>query len=120
MDAIDRQILTGYFALTSLCTCGLGDIVPISNSERLAGSFFLLFGVSLYSYIKDTFSEMILYIENFDNDYDETTELMSFLELFRKFNFGFRLKNQFERQLIEFFEYKWKNDRNYCILTGDD
>ena len=33
MDSIDKQILTGYFALTSLCTCGLGDIVPISNSE---------------------------------------------------------------------------------------
>jgi len=36
--------------MTTLSTIGFGDYYPISNSERLVGSLFLLFGVAIVAY----------------------------------------------------------------------
>ena len=47
-----RKILIGmYFAFTSLSTVGFGDFYPVSDTERLLGSFVLLIGVAMFSYI---------------------------------------------------------------------
>ena len=40
-----------YFAFTSLSTVGFGDYYPVSDLERLVGSFVLLAGVAMFSYI---------------------------------------------------------------------
>ena len=44
MTPIKRSLTLMYFALTTLTTIGLGDYYPLSDTERLVGSFFLLFG----------------------------------------------------------------------------
>jgi len=40
-----------YYALTTLTTVGFGDYYPISDTERLIGSFMLLFGVMTSNFI---------------------------------------------------------------------
>ena len=50
-DAIDLVIISTYYSLTSLTTIGLGDYRPTNDLERLVCAFFLLFGVSIFSYI---------------------------------------------------------------------
>ena len=40
-----------YFAFTSLSTVGFGDFYPVSDLERVVGSFVLLIGVAMFSYI---------------------------------------------------------------------
>lgn len=88
LSSQSKQLISSYFAFTTLTTCGFGDIVPITDSERLCCSIFLLFGVAIYSYIGDKFAKMVIFIKNFDNEYDESFELQRFLLLFKKFNSG--------------------------------
>jgi hypothetical protein len=39
-----------YFAFTTLCTVGFGDLYPVSVTERGAYVLIFLFGVALFSY----------------------------------------------------------------------
>ena len=52
-------IISVYFAITSLSTCGFGDFVPKTNVERLVCSMMLLFGVAIFSFIMGKFIEML-------------------------------------------------------------
>ena len=49
-----------YFAFTTLSTVGLGDMHPRSDIERAIGSFVLLFGVAVTSFIMDHFSKILI------------------------------------------------------------
>ncbi len=40
-----------YFAFTTLATVGFGDYSPRSDSERVFGALFLLFGVATFTVI---------------------------------------------------------------------
>jgi hypothetical protein len=57
---IKKMLANMYFAFTTLSTIGLGDYYPQSNNERLFGSFLLLFGVALFSFIM---GELLLMID---------------------------------------------------------
>lgn len=57
-----------YFAFTTLSTVGFGDFVPISNTERVAGSIILLFGVMIFSTIMGEFVDIIRSFQEYDND----------------------------------------------------
>ena len=58
-----------YFALTTLTTVGFGDYHPISDTERLIGSFMLLFGVATSSFLM---GELLNIINKIEDDYNET------------------------------------------------
>jgi voltage-gated potassium channel len=57
-----------YFALTTLTTVGFGDYYPVSNTERLIGSFMLLFGVMTSNFIMGELSNMIQRLRAMDDD----------------------------------------------------
>lgn len=57
-----RMLINTYFAFTTLSTIGLGDYYPVSDIERLVGSFVLLFGVALFSYMMGELLFMITQI----------------------------------------------------------
>ena len=59
MSSSKITIAVTYFSVTSLSTVGLGDLHPRSNVERFLMAFFLLFGVSVFSYIMGNFIELI-------------------------------------------------------------
>ena len=54
-----EAIVSTYFAFTSLSTVGFGDYYPVSDAERLVGSFVLLFGVAIFSYIMGNFINIL-------------------------------------------------------------
>ena len=68
-----------YFALTTLSTIGLGDYYPISNTERLFGSFLLLFGVAAFSYIMGDLLLMIDKLNDIDKECSDEEGLERFL-----------------------------------------
>lgn len=49
-----------YFAFTTLATVGYGDFHPISSPELIVGSLFILFGVTVFSFIMGNFIEMLM------------------------------------------------------------
>lgn len=59
-EYFDAMIAVVYFAFTTLATVGYGDFKPISNTERMIGSFILLFGVAVFSFIMGNFIEMLM------------------------------------------------------------
>lgn len=63
-----KMITNMYFALTTLSTIGLGDFTPISNIERIFGSFLLLFGVAAFSYIMGDLLTMIDKLNDIDKE----------------------------------------------------
>lgn len=59
MSRAQRVLVSTYFSMTSLSTVGFGDYYPVSNNERLIGSFVLLFGVALFSLFMGQLLQMI-------------------------------------------------------------
>jgi voltage-gated potassium channel len=61
-------IVLTYFTFTSLSTVGLGDFVPKSDTERLIGSFILLFGVAIFSVIMSEFIDILHEFRAYNNE----------------------------------------------------
>jgi len=63
---------------------------------------------------------MIQILRFFDKEYNEEEELTRFLVLIKKYNESRRLDQRFETEILSFFDYKWKHDRNYSIHLSQD
>lgn len=70
-NALESVLLSTYFALTSLSTIGLGDVIPKNNVERVSCSAMLLFGVAIFSYVMNNFLDLVAKYESYTGDFDE-------------------------------------------------
>lgn len=59
-------------------------------------------------------------ITEFVADYDEGEKLSQFLNTMEKFNDGQPLNEYDRTQIIDYFHYRWKNDRNHFLSTEYD
>ena len=69
---VRQSIIMFYFSFTSLTTVGFGDFHPLNDIERLFCAFFLVFGVSIFSYIMGVFIEMLDRFKKYNDDYDDS------------------------------------------------
>ena len=99
---------------------GFGDIHPISDSERAAAAFVLLFGVTITSYIMDTLNGMISALHNLQADFEENDKLSLFMGTLERFNGGQKLSGSFQIQLLSYFEFRWQFNKNHAISTQED
>tara|TARA_B110000285_G_C14864649_1_gene486239 strand:+ start:192 stop:497 length:306 start_codon:yes stop_codon:yes gene_type:complete len=85
-----RTLINTYFAFTTLSTIGLGDFYPVSDVERFVGSFVLLFGVAVFSYIMGELLVMLNEIQTLNHEIgeDDGDDLDKFFTLLRMFNDG--------------------------------
>lgn len=104
-----------YYSFTSLSTVGFGDFHPQDNSERIFCIFILLFGVAIFSVIMQKFIEMIDNYKVINADLDEGDELAKFFGLLKKFNNGKSIDEKFKDKLEQYFEFRWKYDKNQSI-----
>lgn len=72
LSGYDFVVTILYFTFTSLSTVGFGDYYPITNAERLIGSFILLFGVAIFSYTLDNLNNIIQ--RSMETDYEGEIE----------------------------------------------
>ena len=77
--------------MTTLSTVGFGDFHPRSDIERIFGSFFLLFGVMLFSYFMGNLNHMILQFNMIDEDDNYESDLVKFLHTLENYNMGYPL-----------------------------
>ena len=108
----EQIIILTYYSFTTLSTVGFGDYAPVSNSERVMGSFILLFGVAIFSYIMGCFMEIIDQLRSLNNEPNEGEKLECFFNMFQRFNSGHPIKAKVVENIREHFDYKWNNDRN--------
>jgi hypothetical protein len=75
-----------YFAFTTLSTIGLGDLHPVSNTERLVGSFVILIGVAMFSYILSELLNSFDLINEIEKPFGDESELDKFFITLKRFN----------------------------------
>lgn len=115
-----RVIVLIYFAFTSLTTVGFGDFVPRSDTERVFTAFVIFFGVAVFSYIVGNFVDVLESFNLIQQDFDEGDHLFKFFGLLKNFNSGNKLKKKSLKDIEDYFEYKWQNDKNQAICTNGD
>jgi len=104
-----------YFAFTSLTTVGFGDYHPRSDLERVVCAFILLFGVAIFSYIMGTFIEILDEFKNSNAELDDGDSLSKFFQVMARFNGDKQLPEKQIDNIMQFFDYKWKMDKNQAI-----
>jgi potassium voltage-gated channel Eag-related subfamily H protein 8 len=119
-EYFDAMIAMVYFAFTTLATVGYGDFKPISNSERLIGSFILLFGVAVFSFIMGNFIEMLMEFKVVTADNEDNASLTRWFGLLARFNKGRPLSKEMQFKIDDYFNYYWANDRNYAMRSEED
>lgn len=58
-SAFDQYTLSLYWAITTICTVGFGDIHAFTVTEKIFNLFWLCVGVAFYSYVIGTLSSML-------------------------------------------------------------
>ena len=109
-----------YFSMTSLSTVGFGDYHPRSDSERVMGSFLLLFGVMIFSYFMGNLQKMMMKIKKLDQNDDSENELQKFFGLMTQFNNGHPINKELQMDIAEHMNFIWNNNRNMFLDTKSD
>ena len=104
-----------YFAVTTLTTVGLGDIVPKSNTERLLIAFAMLIGVAIFSYFLAELGEMICIYREHHEIADHSDRLYKFFGVLRNFNHNEPIEGIFIEKIEKYFKYRWEHWRNYVF-----
>ena len=109
-----------YFAFTTLATVGYGDYYPVSNTERLIGSFIILFGVAVFSFIMGNFIDMLQEFRFVTSENEENAKLTKWFGLLARFNKGRPLPKDMALRIESYFNYYWAKDRNYAMKSEED
>ena len=80
----------------------------------------LLFGTAVFSFIMGNFISIILSYKDVTAENEDSQGLTSFFALIAKFNKGRPLPKEMTRNIEAYFEYYWKNDKNYAIQSEED
>mmetsp|Transcript_28870 Transcript_28870/g.43597 ORF Transcript_28870/g.43597 Transcript_28870/m.43597 type:complete len:192 (+) Transcript_28870:1029-1604(+) len=84
----DAVVKMTYFAFTTLSTVGLGDFFPVSEGERVLGSFIMLFGVLITTLLMNNLASMLVELKEFNKAHDESEKLAQFIGTLTWFNEG--------------------------------
>lgn len=88
LSPMKKIITNSYFAFTTMSTVGFGDYYPVSNAERIFGSFLLLFGVAIFSFIMGELLDMITKFKHINAEFNMEDQLEQFFKIMRKYNEG--------------------------------
>ena len=107
-----QMVIVSYFALTTLSTVGYGDYYPISTNELIIAIFFMLGGIGFFSYIMNSFQEIIKnYDQRMGND-NEGSDLNNWIMRLTRFTDKNKpLQTQLINQIDRHFSFFWSSDR---------
>lgn len=109
-----------YFTFTSLSTVGFGDLHPRNDPERLMCAFILITGVAMFSYILSIFIQILAEFSLLLEELDDSDNLVKFLKIIQRFNGGRPLEADLNERICEYFEFRWRFDRNQAIDEEDE
>lgn len=100
-----------YFSMTTLSTCGFGDITPQSNIEKVTGVLVMFSGVGFFSYIMGNFISIIQEMGTDFSSYDRTFELNNWMKLLTRFRNNQPLPARLMRQIHTHYKHYWLHNR---------
>lgn len=117
---LNQMVAMTYYAFTTLSTVGFGDFHPKNHHERIVIIFVLILGVATFSYIMSIFIDILTNFQQINDEFQEDQKLTRFFGLMRRLNCNKDLNPKTKNKIIDYFEYKWRMDRNQAICTSDD
>ena len=122
MDKTNSEtlVIVVYFMFTTLSTVGFGDFHPKSELERAIMTFILLIGVASFSYVMAQFIEILLAVQGVTSENEDSEMMARWMLLLKNFNNNKPLPPEMTEQFEKYFEYFWKNDKNYAIASEED
>ena len=114
------MIIVVYFAFTTLATIGYGDYRAVNDTERIVGSFIILFGVAVFSFIMGNFIEILMQYKTVTAENEDSENLNKWFGLLAKFNKGRPLPKDMTRKIEAYFDYFWAKDKNYAVKSEED
>ena len=100
---------------TTLTTIGFGDFNPKSEIERAIMTVILLIGVACMSFIMGQLISILLEVQILTAANEDSEMLSRWLLLLKNFNNNKPLPNHMTAQFENYFNYYWKNDKNYAV-----
>jgi len=59
-------------------------------------------------------------LRNFDKNYDESGQLNLFTQTLAQFNGNMPLSSNFISDIDEYFQYRWRMDKNLAVSNNED
>lgn len=110
-----------YYSFTSLSTVGFGDFHPVNNFERMFCAYILLVGNAIFGYVLGMFREMVQEVKGLDSDgNDHADDLNKFFSLLSHYNEGRPFNANLKRKIEAYFEYRWKNDKDFALGVNNE
>jgi len=120
LDDYTLLVKLTYFSFTTLTTIGLGDFHPKGDVERVLCTYYMLFGVMLFSFISTNYIIVLTRLRYYNKPVGDEDLLNKFIFTLYKFNGDEPVSKNFESIIREFFEYRWKHDMNLSISNPVD
>ena len=111
----ENLIIVVYFMFTTLTTIGFGDFNPKSEIERAIMTVILLIGVACMSFIMGQLISILLEVQILTAANEDSEMLSRWLLLLKNFNNNKPLPKHMTAQFENYFNYYWKNDKNYAV-----
>jgi hypothetical protein len=80
-STLSHVVILMYFSFTTLSCIGFGDYYPVADVERLIAIFILLFGVAMFTIIKDNFCQILFSFMDLTANFDDSDNINMFLSL---------------------------------------
>lgn len=105
---------------TTLSTVGFGDYNPKSEPERVIMTFILLCGVACFSWIMGQFLGILVQLKQVTAENEDSVTFSRWILVLQNFNNNKPLPPEAVSKFEKYFEYYWKNNKNYAIASEDD
>lgn len=99
---------------------GFGDYAPRGNIERFIGSFILVLGVAIFSYIMGNFISILDEFQAFHVPLEDGDRLSQFFGTLKSFNGNKPIDESLKHTMEEHFEFRWQQDKLAAFRDPSD
>lgn len=100
-DAQYRYLLSLYFAMTTMTTVGYGDILPMTNNERIVIIFVYMIGGCVFGYMLGNITNLMNDLWRVANIFTENVDSLKEYMRYRQF------PHHLNSAVKEYFKYFW-------------
>jgi voltage-gated potassium channel len=96
-----------YWTVTTLTTIGYGDIVPVTNPQRIFTMIVMIIGAGLYGYIIGNITNLL---SNLDYARTLFQEKMEKIHTFLKYR---KVPMELQETVFDYYKFLWENRKGY-------